>query len=150
MSNMKVILLQDVKGIGRKFEEKNVADGYAINRLIPLRLAVAANGPGAAKARQMKLQAEQNKTQDLEKLKLSLARIAGQKITLSMKANEQGHLFASLNAEKLSRELMGQGIHVLPEHIMLEAPIKQTGTFEVPVWVAEGVETKFSLEVLPA
>jgi large subunit ribosomal protein L9 len=150
MSIMKVILLQDVKGVGRKFEEKQVADGYAINRLIPLKLAVASDSQGAARARQMKLQAEEHKSNDLAKLKLSLAQIAGQKVSISMKANEQGHLFASLNAEKLSRELMNKGIHVMPEYIMLETPIKQTGTFEVPVWVAEGVETKFNLEVLAA
>lgn len=146
---MRIILLKDVKGVGRRFDEKNVADGYAINKLLPQKLAVAANGPGAAQARELKKQAELHKTQDLEKLKAGLAQIAGKKITLKMKANEQGHLFASLNAEKLSRELMGQGIHLSPEHLMLQAPIKQTGTFEVPVWAAQGVETRFTLEVLP-
>lgn len=150
MSMMKVILLKDVKGVGKKFEEKNVADGYAINKLLPSKLAVAANGPGAAQVKEMRKQAEQTKAHDIEKLKAGLGKIAGQKISLKMKANEQGHLFASFNTEKLSRALMGQGIHLSPEHLMLKAPIKQTGTFEVPVWVAEGVETKFTLEILPA
>jgi large subunit ribosomal protein L9 len=150
IGGMKVILLKDVKGVGRKFEEKNVADGYAINRLLPQKLAVAATGPGAAQAKELKKQAEQHKTNDLARLKQSLAQVAGQKVAISMKANEQGHLFASLNAEKLSRELMNKGLHVLPEHILLEAPIKQTGTFEVPVWVGPGVETKFSLEIVSA
>ena len=150
IGGMKIILLKDVKGVGRRFEEKNVADGYAINKLLPAKLAVAANGPGAAQVREMKKQAEQHKNQDIEKLKAGLAQIASKQISIKMKANEQGHLFASLNAEKLSQALTGQGIHVAAEHIMLPAPIKQTGTFEVPVWVAEGVETKFKLEVLPA
>jgi large subunit ribosomal protein L9 len=150
MSIMKVILLKDVKGVGRRFEEKDVADGYAINKLLPTKLAVAANGPGAAQVRELKKQSESNKTQDMENLKAGLSQLAGQTVTLRMKANDQGHLFASLNAEKISKALRDtKGISVSPEHFVLAAPIKQTGTFEVPVRVAPGVETKLLLEILP-
>ncbi|OHA90275.1 MAG: hypothetical protein A3F53_02095 [Candidatus Zambryskibacteria bacterium RIFCSPHIGHO2_12_FULL_48_10] len=55
---MKVIFLKDVKGTGRKFEERQVSDGYAINFLIPNKLAVVADGPGLAAVRQLKAQEE--------------------------------------------------------------------------------------------
>lgn len=55
---MKVILLRDVKGVGKRFEEKNVADGYANNILLPKGLALAADKAGLARAKQMKEQSE--------------------------------------------------------------------------------------------
>lgn len=55
---MKVILLNDVKGVGKRFEEKDVADGYALNFLIPRKLALVADNAGRAKAEQMKVQSE--------------------------------------------------------------------------------------------
>ena len=55
---MKIILLKDVKGVGQRFEEKNVADGYALNYLLPRDLALMADKSGMAKARQLKEQSE--------------------------------------------------------------------------------------------
>lgn len=148
---MKVILLKDVRGVGRKFEEKTVSDGYAVNMLIPQKLAVPANGPGAAQVKEMKKQLESHKAEDNEKLKAGLAHLAGKTVTLKMKANDQGHLFASINAEKLSKILKDQeGIEVSPENFELSHTLKQTGTFELKVKVSPGVETKFNLEILPA
>lgn len=58
MSNMKVILLKDVKGVGRMWEEKNVSDGYAANFLFPKQLAVMADAAGKSKAEQVRKQGE--------------------------------------------------------------------------------------------
>ncbi|MEK7147796.1 MAG: 50S ribosomal protein L9 [Patescibacteria group bacterium] len=145
---MKVILLKDVKGVGRKFEEKNVSDGYAANFLIPKKLAVAANGPGAAVVKNLKTQDIEHKDREAEKLHESLAKIAGKSVEIKMNANEQGHLFSRVNAEKLSKLLREQGIDIAEENIELEHPIKEIGTFEVPISVGNGAETKFTLVVL--
>jgi large subunit ribosomal protein L9 len=59
---MKVILLKDVKGVGQRFEEKNAADGYALNYLIPKGLAVVADSTGRAKAAQVRQQSEARRT----------------------------------------------------------------------------------------
>lgn len=147
---MKIILLKDVKGVGRKFEEKEVSDGYAINHLIPQKLAVAASGPSAAQIRELKKQGDSHKMHDMEKVKAGLARLAGKSIIIKMKANDQGHLFASLNSEKIVKALKDEGIEISAEHLVLNEPIKKTGTFEVPVRVAPGVETHFSLEIQPS
>lgn len=63
---MKVILLKDVKNVGRRFEEKNVSDGYATNFLLPRNLAIAADKAGQAKARQLKEQSETKRSREDE------------------------------------------------------------------------------------
>ncbi len=65
---MKVILLKDIKGVGHKFEEKNVADGYASNFLFPQKLAVAASGSSAAQVAELKRQAEGKKSAEEKRL----------------------------------------------------------------------------------
>src|SRR3989344_3111786 len=146
---MKVILLKDVKGIGRKFEEKNVADGYALNMLIPKKLAVSATGSGAGAVKMLKEQDEQARVKRGEKLSENISKLGNTVISIKMKANEKGHLFAALNADKLSKILkVENGIELDADHIMLNSPIKETGTFAVPVSVEKGKETSFTLEVL--
>ena len=146
---MKVILLKDVKGVGRKFEEKNVADGYALNLLIPKKLAVSATGSGAGAVKMLKEQEELGRAKRGEKLSLNVSKIGNTTISIKMKANDQGHLFAALNADKLSKLLKAeQGVELDADHIMLAQPIKETGTFTVPVSIEKGKETSFTLEIL--
>jgi large subunit ribosomal protein L9 len=145
---MKVILLKDIKGVGRKFDEKNVSDGYATNFLIPKKLAVAATGQGAAQVLELKKQGEDKQANETERLNKSVAQVSEKKIVVKLKANEQNHLFSSLNAEKISKLLKEEGIELGSENIKLEHPIKETGTFEVPVSLGGGKETHFTLEVV--
>ena len=144
---MKIILLKDIKGVGKKFEEKIVSDGYAINMLLPKKLAVSATGPGAKQVEALKKQNEANQAQEDKKLEESLHKIAGKTISIQMKATEQGHLFEKINAEKLVRVLREQGIEISADHITLEVPIKEIGTYEVPISIKPGVESKFTLLV---
>ena len=65
---MKVILLKDVRGVGKKFEEKNVADGYAANFLIPNRLAVPQSGQSVAQLTQLKAQEEKGRAEEEKRL----------------------------------------------------------------------------------
>jgi large subunit ribosomal protein L9 len=141
---MKIILLRDIKGVGKRFEEKNVSDGYALNQLIPKKLAVPASNAGAVKTL-----IENKVAHDLaerQRLEATIQKLSATEIKLDLKANEKGHLFASVNAEKLSEILSKQGIELSPDLIELEHPIKQTGTFEVPVRVGEKL-IKFMLVI---
>jgi large subunit ribosomal protein L9 len=143
---MKVVLLKDVKGIGRRFEEKNVSDGHASNFLIPRKLALPANEAGQIKALK-EGEAKQREAQS-KKVEEAIAKISGTEVILKLKANEKAHLFASLNREKLSEILKKEkGIDIDPDYIVLAAPIKQIGTFEIPVIVGVGKETKFTLKI---
>lgn len=147
---MKVILLRDVKGVGKKYEEKNVSDGHALNMLIPRKLAVAANGPGAKQVSEMKKQEVEHKARNEALFEDSLGKIASKTVSVKMRANDQGYLFASLNAEKLSRLLKEEGIEIAREALVLSEPIKACGSFRIPIYIAEGREAHFTLEVLPA
>ncbi|MBX4206451.1 50S ribosomal protein L9 [Candidatus Parcubacteria bacterium] len=139
---MKVILLKDVKGVGRKFEEKQVADGYALNMLIPKKLAVSAGSAGAAQVAELKRQAESHKAIDEAKLKASLEKVSGQNLVIKIAANDQGYLFQKITREKIA-ELAG----LEPEAIELHHPIKETGAYEIAVEVGEGKRTSFTLIV---
>lgn len=68
MSNMKVILLKDIKGVGKRFEEKNVSDGYAANFLFPQKSAVAHTPQGVAMVNQLKLQGEAKRIAEEKRL----------------------------------------------------------------------------------
>jgi large subunit ribosomal protein L9 len=143
---MKVILLKDIKGIGKRFEEKNVSDGYAINFLIPRRLAVAALSSAAGQIKSMKESEEKNKSISLEKINENISKLSGTEIHVSLKANEKGHLFASLNKEKIGELLKEKDLAIDSRNIDLEEPIKETGTFSVPVSVGNKT-THFTLVV---
>ncbi|PIP55441.1 MAG: 50S ribosomal protein L9 [Candidatus Zambryskibacteria bacterium CG_4_9_14_3_um_filter_42_9] len=145
---MKVILLKDVKGVGKKFEEEIVSDGYAINFLIPRKLAVSVSGPQASAIKSLKEQEEKNLENKRKLFSQNISKISGAIFTVKMKANERGHLFASLTAEKISELLKKDGKEVSSEHINISEPIKTTGTFDIPIAIGDK-ETKFKLEVVP-
>jgi large subunit ribosomal protein L9 len=142
---MKVILLKDVKGVGKRYEEKNVADGYALNLLIPKKLAVPATGAAAGQIKSLKENEAKHKEADNKKLESEVAKLSGFELRVSLKANEKGHLFAALTPEKISELLKGEGIIVGSGHIGIDH-IKETGTFEVPVRIGEKT-THFQLVV---
>lgn len=145
---MKVILLKDVKGVGNKFEEKEVSDGYGTNFLIPKNLAVPLSSHNAVQVRALKEKEEGARLESSEKLSADVHRAAGEKITVQAKANDHGHLFAALDKTKISKILKSEkNLDIGPEHIELESPIKEIGTFEVPISVGGGKETSFTLEV---
>lgn len=143
---MKVILLRDVKGVGKRFEEKQVGDGYASNFLIPKKLAVPATGSAAAQIKNMKEGEEKKRGVESEKLSEEVHKLTNTTINISAKANEQGHLFASITREKLAQILKEQGIDLSADLIELEHPIKETGSHKIAVRVGEK-ETHFTLVV---
>jgi len=147
---MKVILLQDVAKIGRKFETKEVAPGYALNFLIKRGLAENAS-PVATKramANKARLEAEQ-KIQD-ELLAKNLDGLDKLTIHIKANANEQGHLFAGIHNEQIAKALAKESrLNIPASAIVLPKQIKSTGEFKIPVAVA-GKETNFKLIVSAA
>lgn len=125
---MEIILLKEVKNLGRKGDIKNVPDGYARNFLLPGGLAEAMTRHSAKM-----IQAQKAKRSKLalvaEKDKSRLARqIDGQTIAIKAKADDSGTLYAGLDKKAIAAELKKQGYGVSPEDIRLEAPIKKIGT----------------------
>lgn len=146
---MKVILLKDVKGVGKKFEEKEVKSGYATNFLIPKKLVVPLSDNSAGQIEDIKEREEKSKAKEAERVEESLAKLSGLTLTLEMKANEKGHLFASLASNDISRLLKEKGYEIPERYLKIKEPIKEVGAFEVSVAVGEGREVRFTIEVKP-
>ncbi len=146
---MKVILLKDVSKVGRKYETKNVPDGYARNFLIKNGLAEMATDAAVKKVDAIKKAAEAERKIQEDLLMKNLGDINGITITLKEKANEEGHLFAGIHKEEIISEIKKETrLDMLPEYIDLEKPIKKTGEFEITVSVS-GKKAKFKLVVEP-
>src|SRR3989338_7023863 len=98
---MKVVLLKDVQGVGRKNEIKNVSDGYALNMLIPRKLAVMGTPAAIAHAERVKSEQDTERKIQEDLLFKNLSSMQGLNVEISGKANEQGHLFASIHADQI-------------------------------------------------
>lgn len=144
---MKVILLKDVKDMGRAHETITVSDGHALNFLIPKKLAINATASVVKEfAARQKTSAEKREID--EKLTAqNLATLADARIVITVKANEKGHLYNAIGEDEILVAIK-DGAHVeLPKGtIKLEKPIKELGTFEIPVAHGENFG-KFSITI---
>lgn len=144
---MKVILTRDVKGVGRAHDEVVMADGHALNYLIPKRFAIAATPTARKEAETRRKQATDRSALDTALLAQNIASLAEAKVVIKMKANEKGHLYDAVGEADISSAVKEQTKIDLPEDaIKLEKPIKEIGTFDVPVAVGE-VFGKFSITI---
>ncbi|MRH44384.1 50S ribosomal protein L9 [Aquibacillus halophilus] len=131
---MKVILMQDVKGKGKKGEVKNVSDGYARNYLLKNNLAIEATS-GNVKA----LDAQKNKEQKMEQEEVNeanelKAKIESLTVELKVKSGEGGRLFGSVTSKQIAEELKKtHKIKMDKRKIELDNPIKSLGYTDVPV-----------------
>lgn len=143
---MKVILLKDVKGVGKRFEEKEISEGYAVNFLIPKKLAVPATGTKAGEIKNLKAGEEKQKQAEMEKLQAEVRKIANTTIEIKARANEKGSLFASLNAHKVNELLRDRGVNISEDHILLPGAIKELGSHSITVEIG-GKKTHFNLNI---
>jgi large subunit ribosomal protein L9 len=144
---MNVILIKDVKGIGRKHEEVAVADGYALNYLIPKKFAIAATPVARREAESWRKQAGDRSALDAALLAQNIAALAEARIVITVKANEKGHLYDAIKVGDIVVAAKEQAHIDLPEGALkLEKPIKEIGTFDIPVAVADTFG-KFSISV---
>ena len=131
---MKVILLQDVKSLGKKGDTVNVNDGYARNYIIPKKLGVEATGANVndlklQKANQAKVEKEQ-----LEEAKALGEKIESLKITIPIKVGEGGRAFGAVTGKEIAKALSDQHqIEVDKKKIVLPDSIKGAGEFDVPI-----------------
>jgi large subunit ribosomal protein L9 len=146
---MKVILLQDVEGLGKAGDLKDVANGYARNYLLPRRLAAGAT-PGLIANRSQRIAAEQRKLEKLAEQNKQLAeRLAQITLTFKAKVGSQGRLYGSITSQDIASALRdAENIAVDRRTIELPEPIRTLGTFSVPVKVASQVEPKITVNIV--
>ncbi len=131
---MKIILLKDVNKVGKKYDIKDVADGFALNMLIPKGVAAVATPQALQKVAMLKSQDMAEKKIQGELLLKSLEVIKGLTLNLKERANEKGHLFAGVTKEMLASEILKTArLNLDPESIKLSKPLKETGEHKVTV-----------------
>lgn len=144
---MKVILVKDVKDLGRAHDEVTTSDGYALNYLIPKKLAISATPVALREAVSRRKQVTDRSALDAALLTQNLATLAEARIVIRMKANEKGHLYDAVDAAEISKAAKEQAQVDLPtEVVKLEKPIKELGTFDIPVASADTFG-KFSITI---
>ena len=145
---MQVILLRDISGVGQKGSVKNVSDGYALNHLIPNKMAQMAT-PDALKNLEKKNMEDKARRAQQEKEWTAIAERM-KSFTLMVRANgdAKGHLYKKISAEEIAKVLREQGIDVPDESIHPKMPIKQTGAWPVEIRLGNMMAT-ITVEVLP-
>lgn len=135
---MKVILLQDVAKIGKKYEEKNVADGYARNALSPQGKALIATKENKKKITTKKEGYEAKQKQKEELFSSALSGLEKEEVVINAKANDQGHLFAGISSNDVSVILKEKGVlDIEPQYIEVKKPIKELGSHNVILHVGD-------------
>ena len=130
---MEVILLQNVKSVGKEGDTVKVKDGYARNYLMPNNIAVPYSA-GAVKAVEQKKKKAVILAEKEKKAARQLAKnIAKLSLTISMEAGVEDALFGSITSEAISRSLEQEGIAVDKKDIIIEEPIKKLGVYTVQV-----------------
>ena len=144
---MKIVLMKDVKGVGRAHDVVEAADGHALNYLIPKKFAIAATATATVQAELRRKQMADRSSLDTALLAQNIASLADARIVLTAKANEKGHLYDAVGESDIRAAAKEQAHIDLPEDaIKLEKPLKELGTFDIPVSAGD-VFGKFSITI---
>ncbi|MBQ4267525.1 MAG: 50S ribosomal protein L9 [Clostridia bacterium] len=144
---MKVVLKQDVKGLGKKGELVNASDGYARNFLFPKNLAVEANAQNMSELKNREQAEKYRIATETAAAKANAEKMSGKTIKITAKAGANGKLFGSVTSKELSEKIADEfGIKVDKKKIVVE-DIKQFGTFEFEVKLYTGISAKLFVMV---
>ena len=145
---LKVILLEDVKALGKKGEVVNVSDGYARNMLLPKKLGVEATPKNLNDLKLQKANQEKVAQENLEAAKVLAKDLEGKKVVLTLKVGEGGKTFGSVAAKEISDAVKAQlGIDIDKKKLVMEGPIKALGTTKVPVKIHPKVTGTLNVEI---
>lgn len=146
---MKVILTQDIKGVGKKDEIINANDGYARNFLFPKKMAVEANAKNMNLLKGRKDSANFKKEQEKENANEIKNRLSKIRLTIKVKAGENGKIFGSITSKEISTELKNQyKIELDKKKINLKDPIKELGMFTIEIKLYEGIIGKLKINIV--
>lgn len=148
---MKVILLQDIKSLGKKGELVEASDGYARNYLFPKKLAREANAQAmneyknAENSKNYKIATQKAQAEQQKKI------LEGKKFVMTAKAGQGGRLFGSITAKQVAEEIKKQySISVDKRKVVLECDIKEFGTYKAEVKLYTGISANIDVQVKEA
>lgn len=141
---MKIILLQDINNIGKKYDIKEVKEGYARNFLFPKNLAKPATEQMITWAEMQKEIQAKKIEEDLSKFQEIASKLDGQEIEIQVKTGEKGQLFEKITNQKIIEKLKELGFNVEKEQIQTE-PIEQVGEFPIKIKLDHNLEAEIKL-----
>lgn len=144
---MKVILTQDIETLGKKYEIKDVKDGYARNFLLPEKLAKPATKQALKWLQDQKEFIEKEAEEDLKKAGQLASNIDGLELNIAVKVGDEGQLFESINSQKIAEKFKEMGFEVKKSQITLENPIKELGEFPVKINLDHNLEVEIKVIV---
>ncbi len=148
---MKVILKQDIKGVGKKDQVIEAADGYARNYLFPKNLAVPADIGNMNNLKSKNSSADYRRQEDLKEAKEIAERLKKIIVKITVKAGENGRLFGAVTSKEISEALKKDyDIDIDKKKILLQESIKMAGVTRVDVKLNEGVTASVAVMVIPA
>lgn len=144
---MKVILLTDVKGLGKADDVLEVSDGYARNLLFKKNLALEATPANMNTIRLRKGSQAEKARKELLDAKETAGKLDGRRITVEMKAGDGGRLYGAVTAMDIAAALDKQGFKIDKKHIVIKNPIKAVGSFEVVLKLHPEVSINITVDV---
>lgn len=144
---MKIILLQDVKGQGKKDDLIDVNEGYARNFLIKKGLAEAATPNKINELNQKKTAAAFHKQEEVKEMRAMAEKIKGNEFTVKIKVGKEGKVFGSVTAADISQSIKEAGYDIDKKKIVLAAGLKTVGDYDVDIKLMEGITTKIKVLV---
>ncbi len=148
---MQIVLLEDVKSLGKKGEIVKVNEGYGRNFILPKKLGVEATAKNLNDLKLKKANEEKVAAKLLEEARELGAKLGKASVTLSIKAGENGKAFGSVSSKEISKAVQEQlGLDIDKKKLVLADPIKTLGTHEVPVKLHRDVTAKLSVKVVEA
>ena len=131
---MKVILLEDVKALGKKGQVVNVSDGYARNLLLPKKLGVEATGKNMNDLKLQKAHEDKVAQENLDAAKAFAEELKDKQVTVGIKVGEGGRTFGSISAKEIAEAAKAQlGYELDNKKMVLPEPIKSPGIFDLPI-----------------
>ena len=145
---MRIILLQNVEKLGKKYDIKEVADGYARNFLIPKGLAKPATKENLKWLETQKEIEVKKAEEELKKVEAVATNIDGQEIIIPVKIGEEGQLFESITSQKIYEKLKELGFEIKKSQIDLTEPIKELGEYPVKIKFEHNLEAEIKIIVV--
>ena len=141
---MKVVLTKDVENVGKAGQQKEVADGFAQNFLLPNGLAQKATLENVAKAEQLQEKMQQDQAEELEEVQKAAAKAEGQELVFQVKT-EGEKLFGSIDKKNILEKISELKIATEGVSVELPKPLKELGEFPVKLLFAHGIEAKIKV-----
>ena len=147
---MQVLLKQSVSNLGKVGDVVDVKRGFARNYLLPSGRAVAVNAGNLAQIERMRANAHVEEIERINRMKELATSMGDISITIEGRANEEGHLFGSVNAPQIGAALRAKGYVIEDTQVRLEAPLKEIGVFEVRLHLHQEVDVAIKVWVVQA